>query len=158
MVGGWIHLPIDKSEIIVYNEVNNKTYTEAVMADEKNMIPEEEMEEVEVYTLTDEEGNESDFEFIGRIELDGNTYVAIAPTEYYVLKKVTSTKKEDTYIPVEGDELDNISGKLLFIYADGLNEAENLAQEQYGDNKLQQMMQQLYLSALPVYLSMVHRP
>ena len=47
MAGGWIHLPIDKSEIIVYNEVNNKTYTEAVMADEKNMIPEEEMEEVE---------------------------------------------------------------------------------------------------------------
>jgi serine phosphatase RsbU (regulator of sigma subunit) len=43
----------------------------------------------------------------------------------------------------EGDELDNISGKLLFIYTDGLNEAENLAQEQYGDDKLQQMLQQM---------------
>ena len=46
-------------------------------------------------------------------------------------------------IDFEGDELDNISGKLLFIYTDGLNEAENLAQEQYGDDKLQQMMQQM---------------
>ena len=43
----------------------------------------------------------------------------------------------------EGEELDNISGKLLFIYTDGLNEAENQAQEQYGDDKLQQMMQQM---------------
>ena len=37
--------------------------------------------EQEVFTLTDEEGNESDFEFIGRIELDGNTYVALIPVE-----------------------------------------------------------------------------
>ena len=32
---------------------------------------------------------------------------------------------------------------MLFIYTDGLNEAENQAQEQYGDDKLQQMMQQM---------------
>ena len=43
----------------------------------------------------------------------------------------------------EGEELDNISGKLLFIYTDGLNEAENQVQEQYGDDQLQQMMQQM---------------
>ena len=46
-------------------------------------------------------------------------------------------------IDFEGEELDSISGKLLFIYTDGLNEAENQAQEQYGDDKLQQMMQQM---------------
>ena len=39
----------------------------------------------------------------------------------------------------EGEEMDCISGKLLFIYTDGLNEAENQAQEQYGDDQLQQM-------------------
>ena len=43
----------------------------------------------------------------------------------------------------EGEELDNIIGKLLFIYTDGLNEAENLAQEQFSDDKLQQMMQEM---------------
>ena len=42
-----------------------------------------------------------------------------------------------------GEELDNISGKMLFIYTDGLNEAENLAQKQYGDDQLQQMLQQM---------------
>ena len=42
-----------------------------------------------------------------------------------------------------GEELDTISGKLLFIYTDGLNEAEDLAQQQYGDHRLQQMLQQM---------------
>ena len=37
--------------------------------------------EEEVFTLTDEEGNESDFEFIGRIELGENTYVALVPVD-----------------------------------------------------------------------------
>ena len=46
-------------------------------------------------------------------------------------------------LELEGEELDNISGKLLFIYTDGLNEAENQAQEQYGDDQLKQMMQQM---------------
>ena len=43
----------------------------------------------------------------------------------------------------EGEELDSISGKLLFIYTDGLNEAEDHAQEQFGDDRLQQMLQQM---------------
>ena len=47
------------------------------MADDKNMIPETEMEEIEYYTLTDEEGNESQFELIGEAEIDGNTYYAL---------------------------------------------------------------------------------
>ena len=42
-----------------------------------------------------------------------------------------------------GEELDSISGKLLFIYTDGLNEAENDAQDQYGDDQLKQMLQQM---------------
>jgi serine phosphatase RsbU (regulator of sigma subunit) len=43
----------------------------------------------------------------------------------------------------EGEELNSISGKLFFIYTDGLNEAENLAQEQYGDDRLQQMLKEM---------------
>ena len=42
-----------------------------------------------------------------------------------------------------GEEIDSIRGKMLFIYTDGLNEAENLAQKQYGDDRLQQMLQQM---------------
>ena len=36
----------------------------------------------------------------------------------------------------EGEEIDSIKGRPLFIYTDGLNEAENLQKEQYGDDRL----------------------
>ena len=35
-----------------------------------------------------------------------------------------------------GEEIDNIKGKTLFVYTDGLNEAENPQQEQFGDERL----------------------
>ena len=35
-----------------------------------------------------------------------------------------------------GEHLDNIEGKSLFVYSDGLNEAENKEQEQFGDDHL----------------------
>ena len=43
----------------------------------------------------------------------------------------------------EGEKIDNIKNKLLFVYTDGLNEAENHAQEQYGDEQLQQMLREM---------------
>jgi serine phosphatase RsbU (regulator of sigma subunit) len=36
----------------------------------------------------------------------------------------------------EGEEIDSIKGRPLFIYTDGLNEAENQQQEQLGDDRL----------------------
>ena len=36
----------------------------------------------------------------------------------------------------EGEEIDNVKGRALFIYTDGLNEAENPQQEQFGDERL----------------------
>ena len=65
--------------------------------------------EQEVFTLTDEEGNESDFEFIGRIELDNNTYVALIPVEgteeeYVILKVETDENGEETLITIEDDD------------------------------------------------------
>ena len=35
-----------------------------------------------------------------------------------------------------GEEIDSIKGKPLFVYTDGLNEAENQQQEQFGDERL----------------------
>ncbi len=35
-----------------------------------------------------------------------------------------------------GDEIESIMGKPLFVYTDGLNEAENPAHEQFGDDRL----------------------
>lgn len=36
----------------------------------------------------------------------------------------------------EGEQIDNIKGRPLFLYTDGLNEAENAQQEQLGDDRL----------------------
>ena len=41
----------------------------------------------------------------------------------------------------EGQTLEDISGRQLFVYSDGLNEAENMAQEQYGDDRLVNIIQ-----------------
>ena len=40
-------------------------------------------------------------------------------------------------IDYEGQTLGDISGKQLFVYSDGLNEAENNAHDQYSDERLQ---------------------
>ena len=39
-----------------------------------------------------------------------------------------------------GQSLENIKGSPLFIYTDGLNEAENLQQEQFGDDRLLEVL------------------
>ena len=36
----------------------------------------------------------------------------------------------------QGEEIDSIKGRPLFIYTDGLNEAENLKNEQFSDDRL----------------------
>ena len=40
----------------------------------------------------------------------------------------------------EGEEIDSIKNRLLFIYTDGLNEAENPQQEQFGDDRLLEVL------------------
>ena len=41
-----------------------------------------------------------------------------------------------------GQEVENMKGKTLFLYTDGLNEAENREQQQFGDDRLQQEIRQ----------------
>ena len=41
-----------------------------------------------------------------------------------------------------GEEIENIKGHPLFIYTDGLNEAENNEQEQFGDDRLLSILRQ----------------
>lgn len=58
-------------------------------------------------TFTEDDGTEVVYEVIDECTINGSSYVAITPTEYYVLKKIKSDKKEDLYQPVEGKELEN---------------------------------------------------
>jgi serine phosphatase RsbU (regulator of sigma subunit) len=42
----------------------------------------------------------------------------------------------------EGEEVIDMHGKTLFVYTDGINEAENANREQFGDERLQALLQQ----------------
>ena len=80
------------------------------MADnEKNLPTEEEMEEVPVFTLTDEEtGEEKDFELIARGELDGKLYFALVPadeeSDEYVILSVQEDGDDIILETIDDDE------------------------------------------------------
>ncbi len=81
------------------------------MADiEKNLPAEEdELEEVNVFTLTDEEtGEEKDFELLAKAEIDGNLYFALIPAdeeseEYYIFR-VQEDKDDILLESIENDD------------------------------------------------------
>ncbi len=68
----------------------------------------------EIFTLTDEEGNESEFELIASQEIDGTTYVALVPydaakkddaeQEYVVLKLIADENGEDLLVTIDDDD------------------------------------------------------
>ena len=66
----------------------------------------------EVFTLTDEEGNESQFELIGEAEIDGVTYYALTEldeegnqvSDEYVVLRVEKEGDEDVLVSIEDDE------------------------------------------------------
>lgn len=68
----------------------------------------------EIFTLTDEEGNESEFELIASQEIDGITYVALVPYEpekaddpeqdYVVLKLVNDENGEELLVTIDDDD------------------------------------------------------
>ncbi len=85
------------------------------MADEKdeNMMDEE--FEAEIYTLTDESGEENQFELIGTTELEGVTYMAMTPvneeTDEYVILKLTKDENGEEILETieDDDEFDRVA-------------------------------------------------
>ena len=74
-----------------------------------------------VFTLTDEEGNEIEFEVIGQHEMNGEHYVALLPVEEenadkddpsweYVILKLAKDGDEEILVTVDDDdEFDDIA-------------------------------------------------
>ena len=92
--------------------------------DEKKFENQEAMDENalegEYYTLTDEEGNELQFEVIGSAELGGQIYYAMIPVEdepseegvyeYVILKAEKDEDGEDILVTVDDDdEFDDVA-------------------------------------------------
>lgn len=80
---------------------------------EQNKKPEE--QEVERFTLTDEEGNELEFELIGSGEVDGVMYYAMIPAdeasdenrdtfEYVILKSEVDDQGDESLFTIDDDE------------------------------------------------------
>lgn len=74
--------------------------------------------ESEIFTLTDEDGNEIDFEVVGQCERDGQQYFAMIPVDddtsddvcEYVILKLTKDGDEDVLVTVDDDdELDDVA-------------------------------------------------
>lgn len=63
-------------------------------------------------TLTDENGVDTLYEILDECAVDGSSYLAIVPvaTEYYIVKKVNAGKKSESFVSVEGKELDKLEG------------------------------------------------
>lgn len=63
-------------------------------------------------TLTDETGADTLYEILDECSIDGGSYLAIVPvsTEYYIIKKVNEGKKNESFVSVEGKELDKVEG------------------------------------------------
>ena len=62
-----------------------------------------------VFTLTDEEGNESEFELLGELTLDDNTYLALIPLdgeedEYVILKVEVDENGDELLVTIDDDE------------------------------------------------------
>ena len=76
--------------------------------------------ENEYFTLTDEDGNDINFEMLGQCELNGNQYFAMIPVEdeedsekdvlEYVILKVAKEGDEEFLVTVDDDdELDDVA-------------------------------------------------
>ena len=65
----------------------------------------------EIFTLTDEDGNENEFELLGSTEIDGCTYLALEPVaenpegEYVILKIAHDDETdEDILVTIDDDD------------------------------------------------------
>ena len=79
-------------------------------------MAEEIFEQQDFYPLTDEEGNESQFELLASAEIDGVVYLALEPMDdnpddsYVILKLVTDETGEEVLVTIDDDdEFDRIA-------------------------------------------------
>ena len=96
--------------------------------EEKNM-------EFDYYTLTDENGNESEYELIGTCEMNGNKYYALSPAntpedvdylEYVILKLEKEENGEAFLVSVDDDdEFDDVADYFDDYLAEEIDYDEN---------------------------------
>ena len=105
---------------MVYNRRVNKQIAETYDPRGKDKTMDEKDFQSEYYTLTDEEGNELQFEVIGSAEINGTMYYAMIPVddqpeeedvyEYVILKAEKDEDGEDVLVTIDDDdEFDDVA-------------------------------------------------
>ena len=66
-------------------------------------------DEIYTYTLTDDEGNEYEFELLGTAEIDGKTYYALVPTgenesEEYAILRAEEDEEGVNLVTIDDDD------------------------------------------------------
>ena len=66
-------------------------------------------EKENIFTLTDEEGNESEFELLGELNIDDNIYLALIPLdgdedEYVILKVEVDENGDELLVTIDDDD------------------------------------------------------
>jgi uncharacterized protein YrzB (UPF0473 family) len=130
----------------VYNR--NKTTADkpaagASITDRKGIVStmDEKEYEGEYYTLTDEDGNELQFEVIGSAELGGTMYYAMIPVqdqpenadccEYVILKAETDENGEEVLVTIDDDdEFDDVADYFDDMLSDEADYDLNLSEDQ----------------------------
>ena len=88
-----------------------------------------------IFTLTDEDGNEIEFEVIGQHEMNGEHYVALLPVEdnaeenekgdvewEYIILKLAKDGDEEILVTVDDDEeFDDIADYFDDLFADEID-------------------------------------
>ncbi len=74
----------------------------------ENLLPEE--EEVSILTLTDENGNDTDFEYLDCLEYEGVEYLILMPAgeesgEIVILEIEPVDEENENYLSVEDEEV-----------------------------------------------------
>ena len=93
--------------------------------EERTNLPEEE-EEVSILTLTDENGEETDFEYLDCIEYEGREYLVLMPTEepdtqIVILEVEPVDEENENYLSVQDEAiLDAVYGIFKARYKDVL--------------------------------------
>lgn len=91
-----------------------------------NNEPEEQQEENEILTLTDENGNDVDFEYLDCMEYQGKEYLVLMPadeaeTQIVILEVEPVDDENENYLAVEDEAvLDAVYGMFKEKYKDVL--------------------------------------
>ena len=87
-------------------------------------------DEMNILTLTDEEGNETEFEYLDVIEYEGNEYLVLLPTEegndeIVILQIEPVDEENENDLAVEDEEtLAAVYGIFKDLYKDQINFAD----------------------------------